>query len=194
MNATPRGLRVEENKFELYSNSGQGPTRGPSREYPKVLAKIVSGGETGIDRGALDAALAVGFPCGGWCPADRSAEDGLIPERYPLTPLPGIGYRRRTRQNVIDSDGTVILFYESLKGGTRLTRNLCALEKKPFLILDARRTAEPAAAAASIEFVEENAIRVLNVAGPRSSGWPEGYGFALAVVAELIRKSRPDSH
>jgi hypothetical protein len=161
-----------------------------------ILAKLVSGGETGVDRGALDAALAVGFPCGGWCPADRSAEDGPIPERYPLTPLPGIGYRRRTRQNVIDSDGTIILFYESLKGGTRLTRNLCALEKKPFIVLDARRTAEPAAAAAAIEFVEKNAIRVLNVAGPRSSGWPQGYEFAMAVVTELIRSSRrtSDSH
>lgn len=156
---------------------------------PMILAKIVSGGETGVDRGALDAALAAEFPCGGWCPADRGAEDGQIPDRYPLTPLPGIGYRRRTRQNVIDSDGTVILFYESLKGGTRLTRNLCALENKPFIVLDARRMAEPAAAAATIGFVEANGIRTLNVAGPRWSGWHEGYGFALAVVAELIRNS-----
>ena len=160
------------------------------------LAKIVSGGETGVDRGALDAALAVGFPCGGWCPADRGAEDGLIPERYPLTPLPGIGYRRRTRQNVIDSDGTIIMFYESLKGGTRLTRNLCALEKKPFLVLDARPMAAPAAAAAAIEFVEKKAIRVFNVAGPRASGWPQGHDFALAVVGELIRSGRraSDAH
>src|SRR5271165_7243365 len=107
--AKSRQLRVDGNEFELYSYSGQGFTQGPAREQPMVLAKIVSGGETGVDRGALDAALALGFPCGGWCPADRSAEDGPIPQRYPLTPLPGIGYRRRTRQNVIDSDGTVIL-------------------------------------------------------------------------------------
>jgi len=157
------------------------------------LAKIISGGETGVDRGALDAALAAEFPCGGWCPADRRAEDGLIPDRYPLTPLPGIGYRRRTRQNVIDGDGTVMLFYESLTGGTRLTRNLCALENRPFIVLDARRMTEPAAVAATIGFVEEHDIRILNVAGPRWSGWHEGYDFALVVVTELIRNTAPGS-
>lgn len=74
-----------------------------------ALEKIVSGGQTGVDRGALDASLKSNFPCGGWCPGDRSAEDGTIPERYPLTPLPGGGFRQRTRQNVADSDGTLIL-------------------------------------------------------------------------------------
>ena len=63
-----------------------------------ALTRIVSGGQTGVDRGALDAALAAGFPCGGWCPADRAAEDGAIPVRYPLTPLARGGYRERTRQ------------------------------------------------------------------------------------------------
>jgi hypothetical protein len=152
-----------------------------------ALSKIVSGGQTGVDRAALDAALSAGFPGGGWCPADRSAEDGLIPERYPVTPLPGIGHRRRTRQNVIDSDGTVIFFYEALTGGTRLTRNLCALEKKPYITLDARRISEvPAAVAAILSFVADNDIQVLNVAGPRLSGWPEGYEFAVQVLAEVI--------
>jgi hypothetical protein len=70
-----------------------------------VLEKIVSGGQTGVDRGALDAALAANFPCGGWCPGNRRAEDGTIPARYPVSPLLGAGYRQRTRQNVIDSDG-----------------------------------------------------------------------------------------
>jgi Circularly permutated YpsA SLOG family len=60
------------------------------------VTKIVSGGQTGVDRGALDAALAVGFACGGWCPGDRMAEDGPIPEKYPLMPLPNGGYRERT--------------------------------------------------------------------------------------------------
>ncbi len=103
-----------------------------------ALIKIVSGGQTGVDRGALDAALAAGFPCGGWCPADRRAEDGPIPQRYPLTPLPGAGYRQRTQQNLIDSDGTAILFYESVRGGTKLTRDSCVREKKPFVVLDAK--------------------------------------------------------
>jgi hypothetical protein len=101
--------------------------------------KIVSGGQTGVDRGALDAALAVGFACGGWCPGDRAAEDGVIPEKYRLMPLPNGGYRERTRLNVVDSDGTAILYYEALSGGTRLTRNLCALLKRPYILINAQQ-------------------------------------------------------
>lgn len=161
-----------------------------STDYSMTLTKIVSGGQTGVDRGALDAALAAGFPCGGWCPSDRRAEDGPIPQRYPLTPLPGGGYRDRTRQNVIDSDGTAILFYASLTGGTLLTRNSCVREKKPFVALDAKLISESAAAAAIAGFIEENEIQVLNVAGPRLSRWAQGYVFALAVVREVIERGR----
>ena|ERR1700728_532492 len=155
-----------------------------------AVIKIVSGGQTGVDRGALDAALAAKFPCGGWCPADRRAEDGSIPERYPLTPLPGGGYRERTRQNVIDSDGTAIVFCESLTGGTLLTRNLCERANKPFIVLDAKQNAESNAAAAIVRFADENHIGVLNVAGPRLSGWAQGQAFAERVVAELINQCR----
>ena len=152
-----------------------------------ALTKIVSGGQTGVDRGALDAALAAGFPCGGWCPADRRGEDGPIPRRYPLTPLVGAGYSQRTRQNVIDSDGTAILFYGTLSGGTKLTRDCCVREKKPFIVLDAKLISESAAAAAIVRFVVGNEIEVLNVAGPRASGWVAGYRFALDVVSGVIR-------
>jgi Circularly permutated YpsA SLOG family len=155
------------------------------------VAKIVSGGQTGVNRGALDAALAVGFACGGWCPGDRMAEDGPIPEEYPLMPLPNGGYRERTRLNVVDSDGTAILFYESLSGGTRLTRNLCALLGRPYLLVDAWQMSESEAVAALAGFVEKNEIRILNVAGPRLSGWPAGYEFALHVIGGAI-ESRVD--
>jgi hypothetical protein len=153
-----------------------------------ALTKIVSGGQTGVDRGALDAALATGFPCGGWCPANRSAEDGPIPDRYPVTPLSSRGNRQRTRQNVLDSDGTAILFHESLKGGTLFTHDLCRREHKPYIVLDATRISESAAAAAIVRFITENDIRILNVAGPRSSGWAQGYEFTVGVVGELIEK------
>jgi hypothetical protein len=153
-----------------------------------TLTKIVSGGQTGVDRGALDAALAAGFACGGWCPADRSAEDGPIPQQYPLTPLPGGGYRERTRRNVVDSDGTAILFYGSLTGGTKLTRDICVREKKPFVVLDAKQSTESHAADAIVHFLKENEIAVLNVAGPRLSGWPEGHGFALRVIGKVIER------
>jgi hypothetical protein len=88
------------------------------------LLKIISGGQTGVDRGALEAALSASFPCGGWCPAGRKAEDGVIPEKYPVTPLPGGGYRARTRKNVQESDGTVILAPGELTGETALTRGI----------------------------------------------------------------------
>jgi hypothetical protein len=89
-----------------------------------ALTKIISGGQTGVDRAALDAASAVGFPCGGWCPADRKAEDGPIPERYPMSLLTERGYRLRTLKNVQTSDGTAILFNQTLSGGTKLTRDM----------------------------------------------------------------------
>lgn len=155
-----------------------------------ALVKIVSGGQTGVDRGALDAALAPGFPCGGWSPGDRRAEDGPIPDRYPLTVLPGAGYRGRTRQNVIDSDATAILFYESLTGGTLLTRNLCVRQKKPFIVIDAQEFSASAAAAVIMPFMAQNAIHVLNVAGPRASGWIDGHSYAVAVVVDMIARTR----
>jgi hypothetical protein len=154
-----------------------------------ALTKIVSGGQTGVDRGALDAALAVEFPCGGWCPGDRMAEDGVIPGRYPLMPLPDGGYRERTRLNAVDSDGTAILYYESLSGGTRLTRNLCALLKRPYVLVDARQMSETEGVAAVMAFVEKHEIRTLNVAGTRASEWKEGYAFSLAVASSVIEKS-----
>jgi len=151
-----------------------------------ALTKIVSGGQTGVDRGALDAALAVGFPCGGWCPSDRAAEDGPIPDKYPLTALPGAGYRQRTLKNVQESDGTAILYTRLLTGGTKLTRDFCIREKKPFVVLDAAQITPERAVAAVLRFIEENEISVLNVAGPRASGWAGGYDFALTVVRAVI--------
>jgi hypothetical protein len=115
------------------------------------------------------------------------AEDGIIPERYPLIPLPNGGYRQRTRLNVVDSDGTAILYNESLTGGTRLTRNLCALLNRPYLLISARERPDPLVAAnAVLIFIEGNNIKTLNVAGPRLSGWPEGYTFALRVIGAVI--------
>src|SRR5580700_3392772 len=152
-----------------------------------TLRRIVSGRQTGVDRGALDAALAAGIDCGGWAPGDRSAEDGVIPDRYPLVALPKGGYRQRTRLNVSDSDGTAILYDETLKGGTRLTRNLCALLKRPYILINAADTPEPIVGAEKIaRFIEENTIETLNVAGPRLSGWAAGYRFALDVVGRVI--------
>jgi hypothetical protein len=113
------------------------------------------------------------------------AEDGVIDSRYPLVALPKGGYRQRTRLNVSDSDGTAILYNEALKGGIRLTRNLCALLKR--LYINVRETPDPVVAAEAIlKFIVENNILTLNVAGPRLSGWAGGHAFALRVIGQVI--------
>jgi hypothetical protein len=154
-----------------------------------TLKRIVSGGQTGVDRGALDAALAADFECGGWVPGDRMAEDGVIPERYPLVALPYGNYQQRTRLNVVDSDATAILYEGNLSGGTRLTRDLCDLLNRPCILISASETPDPIAAGeAVLRFIEDNNIETLNVAGPRASGWAGGYAFALGVIAGVIAR------
>jgi hypothetical protein len=150
-----------------------------------ALTKIVSGGQTGVDRGALDAAIAVGFPCGGWCPADRAAEDGSFQNRS----TEAAGWRGLSgahAANVIDTDGTAILFNEVLLGGTLLTLNLCKREGRPHVVIDVSKVSAVEAAAEIARFVEEHGVNVLNVAGPRASGWAHGYAFALGTVTKLI--------
>jgi hypothetical protein len=150
------------------------------------LVKIVSGGQTGVDRGALDAALAAGFPCGGWCPEGRLAEDGVIADCYPTVVLSGAGYEERTLQNVLDSDGTAILHPGKLEGGTRLTAEHCARHGRPHALIDASGRTPDQAAAEIAAFVKRERIAVLNVAGPRASKWPGARDYACAVVSRLL--------
>lgn len=154
------------------------------------LKKIVSGGQTGVDRGALDAALDAGFPCGGWATHDRIAEDGRIPERYPLTELPDAGYEERTLRNVLDSDGTAIFYFKELEGGTRLTMEYCVEHGKPFEPIDASRLTPKDAALGIAAFVLHNRIAVLNFAGPRASKQPTAYEYARITVKSLLQAIR----
>lgn len=150
------------------------------------LRKIISGGQTGVDRGALDAALECGFPCGGWCPAGRLAEDGVLDRRYPLQELVGGDYTARTLRNVLDSDATLIVHYGPMRGGTLQTWEFCREYSRPVCCVDAAATDIDTAAESVRQFIKQHAVGVLNVAGPRASQWPAGYAWAHRLVQRLI--------
>lgn len=151
-----------------------------------ILERVISGGQTGVDRAALDAALAYGLHCGGWCPKGRRADDGAIPARYPLEETPSADYRDRTERNVRGSDGTLVLSRGAPRGGTALTLRLARRHRKPCLHLDLATHPSPEAARA---WIEREAIRVLNVAGSRENEAPEIYDEARRFLRAVLRPS-----
>jgi Circularly permutated YpsA SLOG family len=144
--------------------------------------KIISGGQTGVDRAALDVALDHGIESGGWCPAGRLDEFGRIPDHYPVQELAGGGFTERTLQNVKDSDGTVIIYAAELRGGTDQTVRFCVELERPHQLINALTVATQDASKLIADFVGKNKISTLNVAGPRQSEWPEGYDYAFRVL------------
>ncbi len=155
--------------------------------------KIISGAQTGVDRGALDAALELGWPCGGWCPAGRVDEDGVIPERYPVRALKKGGYSARTQQNLLDADGTVILYLSCLEGGTQETAYRCMKVKKPYLLIDAREVSISRAVERLLEFIHTTPLQSLNVAGPRASKWSGGQAYAQSLITGMLDALRSSS-
>lgn len=149
-----------------------------------VLKKIVSGGQTGVDRAALDTALSLEIPCGGWCPAGRRAEDGPIDARYPLEETPSANYAVRTEWNVRDSDGTLILTIGKPTGGTRLTATFARRQGKPCLVVDLDSPVDVSAVA---DWLRANTIEALNVAGPRGSQQSDLYGKAAGFLRNLLQ-------
>ena len=139
-----------------------------------------------MDRAALDAALALGLPCGGWCPRGRLAEDGPIDPRYPLRETPSADYRQRTEWNVRDSDGTLVLTRGRPSGGTGLTISLARGQGRPVLILDLTRDQDPMRIT---EWAKQAGISILNVAGPRESQQPgiqdEARGLLITALGSI---------
>ena len=150
--------------------------------------KIVSGGQTGVDQGALAAALDLQTACGGWCPAGRISEDGTIPAIYPVKELAGADYVERTLRNVQDSEGTAIIFNGELQGGTRLTQTYCEEVSKPRVLVNGAAVSETQAIAAILDFVADHQIHILNVAGPRASKWSGGHRYAQTVIAAVLAR------
>ncbi|PYK19201.1 MAG: hypothetical protein DME53_11900 [Verrucomicrobia bacterium] len=148
--------------------------------------KIISGGQTGVDRAALDVSLKHGIACGGWCPAGRLDEFGRIPDRYPVHELQAGGFTERTMQNVKDSDGTVVIYSRQIGGGTEQTVRLCVDLQRPHELIDASKIRAQDAASLIADFVRAKKIKILNVAGPRASEWPEGYEYALRALETFI--------
>lgn len=155
---------------------------GPRQSTP-CLRKIVSGGQTGADRGGLDAAMALGLAHGGWCPRGRRAEDGPIAARYALRETVARDHAVRTEMNVIDSDATLIVSRGALAGGSALTARLASAHQKPCLWLDLDAVDRAGAVARTRAWLERHRVGVLNVAGPRESQCP---GIAADVSALLV--------
>lgn len=151
---------------------------------------IISGGQTGVDRAALDIALESGVSCEGWCPEGRLAEDGIIDARYPLKEFPGDDYIQRTRRNVKDSDATLVIYFDQLEGGTKLTVEFCEQEAKPILLIDANVVRFAFAVDEVLDFVHRHRPRNLNIAGPRASKQPDAYAYTKALLSDSLEKFR----
>jgi hypothetical protein len=145
--------------------------------------RIVSGGQTGVDRAALDVARALRIPHGGWCPKGRLAEDGVIPRRYQLTETELPDYAQRTERNVLDSDATLILCRGRPSGGTELTRHLAVRHRKPHVVVD---LLQPIDWPGLRVWLAAQAAGTLNVAGPRESQSPGIHAQAMEFLRELL--------
>lgn len=151
-----------------------------------MIKKIISGGQTGADRAALDTAIKFNIDHGGWIPAGRKAEDGILSDIYHMEEMPTDSYPKRTEQNIMDSHGTLIISRGQLTGGSLLTHKLASKLERPCCHIDLIKIDEFEAAIIVNSFVSEYFIDLLNVAGPRASSDPEIYRSVKALLETLI--------
>lgn len=148
-----------------------------------ILSKIISGGQTGVDRAALDVALELGIPCGGWCPKGRLSEDGPISSKYPLREMPSPKYPVRTEKNIRESDGALVLTWGPVTGGTALTVKLAGKHRKPCLVVDLSKEGNPQKVR---DWLRTHDIKTLNVAGPRESKAPGIHDKAVEFIKKVV--------
>ena len=150
------------------------------------LHRIISGGQTGVDRAALDVACEFGLACGGWCPRGRKAEDGPIPTKYPLDETKSAKYAVRTRWNVRDADATLILTAGPPSAGTELTQTIAVQLGRRHMVIDLNQPTDAAPVACWLKL---HRITILNIAGPRESTSPGIYNRARDFLREVLRQS-----
>ncbi len=155
-----------------------------------MIEKLISGAQTGADRAALDAALELGIPCGGWVPKGRLSEDGIIPAHYPcLIETPDSAVEMRTEWNIRDSDATLILSHGRLDGGSLYTRIRAEELGKPWLHIDFLKTGPEQAPAMARSWLDIVQPQVLNIAGPRASKDPQIYDSTARFLRQLLKPS-----
>ena len=154
---------------------------------------IWSGGQTGVDRAAWDAAISSGLEQDGFVPKGRLAEDGRIPDRYRCRETVSQDYGVRTERNLRHADATLIICFGAPTGGTAATIGLCMKFRRPHVVIDLDRQNSADALSAARSLLRETNPETFNVAGPRESVKPGGYGRAYAFLSELFSGYRPSS-
>ena len=152
-----------------------------------MIQKIISGGQTGADRAALDFAIRHNIPYGGWVPKGRKTEDGSLPEKYNLQEMPTGQYSKRTEKNILDPDGTLIVSHGLLTGGSALTTKFAELHGKPWIHIDLEMTSYSEAAMMIQECIGQNRIKIMNVAGPGAVKDPMIYQAVMELLEEMKR-------
>jgi hypothetical protein len=155
-----------------------------------MITKIISGGQTGADRAALDFAIKYNIPYGGWVPKGRRTEDGTLPEIYQLQEMPTDEYSKRTDQNILDSDATLILSHANLTGGSALTQSLAEKHGKPCIHIDLSKVDMRKACLIVNIWMHRYKIKVLNVAGPRASKDPIIYQATIDLLEVIFMKEK----
>jgi hypothetical protein len=153
-----------------------------------IIKKIISGGQTGADQAALDAAIKHNIPHGGSIPKGRPTEDGVLPDKYHLEEMSTKSYPKRTEANVVDSDATVVFTHGNLRGGSLLTRKKALEHDKPTLLINLSKMSMDEAVDLLDSFIKENKIEILNVAGSRASKDPLIYEKTFEVMEKYILK------